>query len=79
MKQNNNNNNNLQFQLQLQLQLQYNNNYLSIKGVLDCDFVDRGRQVVSASRDSSAILHDVPTQNVIHRCLFDPFYVLYCM
>lgn len=37
------------------------------RGVLDCDFIERGRNVVSASRDGTALLHDVPTQTIIAR------------
>lgn len=42
---------------------------VSLTGVLDCDFIERGRNVVSASRDGTALLHDVPTQTIIARYL----------
>lgn len=37
------------------------------EGVTSCDFVDRGRNVVSCSKDGQAILWNVPTQEVIHK------------
>jgi len=37
------------------------------RGILSCDFVDRGRNVVSSGRDGSILLHDVPSQAAIHK------------
>lgn len=40
--------------------------FLLISGVLDVDFVERGRNVVSCSRDGTAKLWDVSKQKCIH-------------
>lgn len=39
---------------------------MNYSGILDIDFVERGRNVVSCSRDGTAKLWDVSTQKCLH-------------